>query len=453
MSASNVRQQDPVKICRETSQPAQKSSTSRNDENLLPPKLKYAVKPVSPPRNLAPQETTKIFSHLKRPKYSTAYMPQRPPTDYQTVKSTRSSRCSRSEPKRLSRKKWTQLEESIVNHPNFEKAAALIQMLGDDRFDANTQHPHRIGSLPSGRTPFAPTTDVQTIEAAVNIVRDVIEAKEARKQTEKEEEEEFEELEEEEELPEGKGRFKRRQISVPAENLNLDRPDESKSVKPYVINIYLDTKQGKVFKDTDLKEKIKEFWEEQHKSAGKEEEIEEADEAPARNPRKNEVKDYLSENEVKDYLSESVPRYQIENIAKMYPDPTSTANPHTERLESGAPANYDINKKIKEVIATVTPPHRAMWNKKQEAKEAEERLAAEIPEDDPPKQAMKRIENDEVFMKNQNKNQNQRHYSTFPQPYSNVFIAPDDSLKCKSKATTHLQIIFSPTIQQCLHSP
>lgn len=335
------------------------------------------------------------------------------------------------------------MEESIVNHPNFEKAAALIQMLGDDRFDANTQHPHRIGSLPSGRTPFAPTTDVQTIEAAVNIVRDVIEAKEARKQTEKEEEEEFEELEEEEELPEGKGRFKRRQISVPAENLNLDRPDESKSVKPYVINIYLDTKQGKVFKDTDLKEKIKEFWEEQHKSAGKEEEIEEADEAPARNPRKNEVKDYLSE---------SVPRYQIENIAKMYPDPTSTANPHTERLESGAPANYDINKKIKEVIATVTPVNhngfskyltfwRQMWNKKQEAKEAEERLAAEIPEDDPPKQAMKRIENDEVFMKNQNKNQNQRHYSTFPQPYSNVFIAPDDSLKCKSKATTHLQIM------------
>lgn len=432
--------------------------------------------------------------------------------------------CARSEPKHVSRKKWSELEQSIVNHPNFEKAAVLVQLLGEANKDNKASNPHRIGSLPRGKAAFDPNPDTKTLDAAVKLVKNVIRAKEAENQAEGEEYEPEKQMEEPPEI---------RKVN------NQPEVKNTKGTKPYVINIYLDTKQPpKSVKDDDIKKKIKEFWEEQkrtqvskttakHKEKKSqmpifvsnemvaeeqqpEEPPEEEDSPPRRDKKSHKTKHQLAkhseeldeqddEKEASETLTD-IPRYQIEHVKKLYPDPTSTANPHTERLRAGTPANYDLNSKIKEVISSVNPVSpsgfgkyltiwKQIWNKRQDAKEEEEGQDSQRPatytgetvEDDQAKQAFKVIENDKIFMTKNRRyhpyepkhkgeedaeevtetapvddnpdverrsrsnrrygHQQRSFYSTFSNnnPYG-ANMCPDDSLRYKSKPTTRLQI-------------
>ncbi|GJQ85367.1 hypothetical protein Trydic_g10141 [Trypoxylus dichotomus] len=475
--------------------------------------LKYAVKPVSPPRNVMPQETIRTFTHLPYDRnYSSAYMSRHvsrsSTADCDAIKTTRlqehSKLCARSEPKPFNPKKWTDLDQSIVNHPNFEKAAALVQMLDD----VSLQKPHRIGSLPSGKF----NSNAKTIKAAVNIVKNVVEGKEV----------------------EGEAGLHKEDEQVEINSRGDIRT--AKQTKPYVINIYLETKQTRTARDDDIKRKIKEFWDEQMfqnvsmSTAAKRitDEIpsdeedpydfsEEDERQPVRNERgfpqkSRQLAVHVEEPEDRETLGE-IPRYRTEHIKKIYPDTTSTANPHTERLLAGTPPSYDLHKRIKDVISSASPVNtsgfskyltfwKQMWNKKQEAKEAQaiekddqehSVYPSENPEDEQAKQPFKLIENDNIFttkekrynpydpIKNQEEDSDEvtkesifldetpdvektkskrrytskrRYYSTVSNPKALNGFGPDESLRARSRAATRLQIMeFQNFEDQILNYP
>lgn len=435
----------------------------------------------------------------------------------------KSRQCSRSEPSNASRKKWSQLEQSIVNHPNFEKAAALVQLLHENPAAAKTNtNPHKIGSLPTGKAPLQPSLHAKTVQATVDAVKELL------KQEEKEDE--FEEITDQKDPP----KVEKMAKSLPAEaSVESEKPKiEPKNVKkkkPYVINIYLDTKQAKPLQDSDIKEKIKEFWYEnmleyektQRDTQPKTKEVKPVISAPILAPSATEVpqeeveetveeeeppvkrskssrrtnkQEDLDEIEVEQETLDDVPKYQIEHVKKIYPDVTSTANPHTERLDGGTPPNYDLTQKIKEVVTSVSPISpagfskylgmwRKMWSKKQDEKEqtVEENdlqtYTSQNVEDDQAKQAFRIIDNDKVFhmkkkmkfnpydpqmkkyeeaeedlVKSEGKNLEApdveqttrklrpKHQRRYYSSNCTEKILPDCSLNCRSKATTHLQI-------------